>query len=74
MKTPRSTLVRFVGLFRRKRHEAEMHDELRAHVERNLAAGMSPDEARYAALRVFGGIEQLKERSRDERRMVWFEQ
>jgi predicted permease len=55
-----------------------MNDELRAHleglIERNVAAGMSPDEARHAALRVFGGVEQIKERARDERRSVWGEQ
>src|SRR5688572_3222249 len=70
-------LVRFAGLFRRKEHEAEMNDELRAHLdgltERNLAAGMSPDEARFAALREFGGVEQIKERARDERRSPWGE-
>src|SRR4051812_38118821 len=77
MKTLRAMLVRFVGLFRRKQHEAEMHEELRAHldalVERNLAAGMSPEEARYAALRAFGGVAQIKERARDERRSEWAE-
>jgi hypothetical protein len=45
--------VRFVGLFRRRRHEAEMNDELRAHldalIERNRVACMSPEEARFAA-------------------------
>src|SRR5688500_7785322 len=77
MKTLRATLARFVGLFRRKQREAEMNEELRAHleglIERNLAAGMSPEEARYAALREFGGVEQIKERARDERRSVWGE-
>jgi putative ABC transport system permease protein len=78
MKAFRATLVRFAGLFRRKQHEAEMNEELRAHldalIERNRAAGMSPDEARFAALRAFGGVEQLKERARAERRSAWGEQ
>jgi hypothetical protein len=58
MKTIRALLTRFAGLFRRKRQEAEMNDELRGHldglIERNIAAGMSPDAARFAALRTFG--------------------
>src|SRR5688572_24859210 len=77
MKTLRATLVRFVGLFRRKRSELEMNEELRAHLdaltERNVAAGMSRDDARYAALRAFGGVAQIAERARDERRSLWGE-
>jgi predicted permease len=75
MKTLRAMLVRVAGLFRRKQDEAEMNEELRAHLdaltERNVAAGMSPEEARFAALREFGGVEQIKEHARDERRSVW---
>jgi predicted permease len=77
MKTLRAMFVRLAGLFRRKRHEAEMNEELRAHleglIERNLAAGMPVEQARYAALREFGGVEQIKERARDERRSLWGE-
>ncbi|HUR58357.1 MAG TPA: ABC transporter permease, partial [Opitutaceae bacterium] len=78
MKTFRAMLVRFAGLFLRKQHEAEMSDELRGHLdaltERNLAAGMPPAEAHYAALRAFGGVAQIEERARDERRSAWGEQ
>src|SRR5688572_26551781 len=77
MKKLRASLVRFAGLFRRKQHEAEMNEELRAHldelVERNVATGMSHDEARYAAHRAFGGVAQITERARDERRNLWVE-
>src|SRR5688500_12151315 len=77
MKTLRAMVVRFVGLFRRKQHETEMNEELRVHldglIERNLASGMTPDEARYTALRTFGGVEQIAERARDERRSAWGE-
>ena len=38
---------------------------LEKQVEQNIAAGMSPKEARYAALRSFGGVEQVKEECRD---------
>src|SRR5437660_8434467 len=39
--------------------------------ERNIAAGMLPHEARNAALRQFGGIEQVKEIAREQRRWRW---
>lgn len=55
-----------------------MHAEMQAHLdgltERNIAAGMSPEEAHYAAQREFGGVAQIAERARDERRSVWVEQ
>jgi len=50
-----------------------MKEEIRQHIEslieRNIAAGMSPEEARHAALRQFGGVEQIKEIAREQR--VW---
>ena len=49
-----------------------MHLELRA--EKNIAAGMSPREAHYAALRDFGGVDQIKERARELRQSVWLDQ
>ncbi|MCW5548715.1 MAG: ABC transporter permease [Opitutaceae bacterium] len=59
------------ALFSRSRLEREMAEEMQAHLdgltERNIAAGMSPEEARYAARRAFGGVEQIKERARDVR-------
>lgn len=71
-------LHRLGGLFRRGAREAEMQAELQAHLdglaERNLAAGLSPEEARHAALRAFGGVAQIAERARDERRSLWVEQ
>lgn len=57
--------------------DTELSEEIRAHVEMateaNIAAGMSPEEAHYAALREFGGVEQIKERVRDERGMLWID-
>ncbi len=45
-------------------------DEIRFHVEqqieKNRRAGMTPDEARRQALIRFGGVEQVRERTRDE--------
>src|SRR5258708_8241361 len=51
--------------------EKELDAELRAHLEmlteENIRRGMSLEEARYAARREFGGIEQTKELYRDQR-------
>ena len=65
------------GLFCRGRFNAEMEDELQMHIElrtdKNIAAGMSPQEAHYAALRDFGRVEQVKEQARDQRNVAWVE-
>jgi putative ABC transport system permease protein len=61
--------LRLRSLFRKNRVENELREELRFHLEKqiehNIADGMSAEEARYAALREFGGIEQMKEECRD---------
>lgn len=48
-----------------------MAEEMRLHVElqteRNRAAGMPPDEARYAALRQFGNVASVQQRAREAR-------
>ncbi len=66
------------SLFRKTKLDAEMSEEMRLHLElqteKNLAAGMSPDEARYAAQRLFGGVEQIKEVARDQRGGLWLAQ
>jgi len=68
----------FLNLFRRQKFDAEMVEELQAHVdmqtERNLNAGMNPDEARYAALRQFGNVAVIQEQAREGRGWVWLEQ
>jgi len=57
--------------------ERELDEELRHHLERqielNVAAGMSPEEARLAALRSFGGVDQAKEQCREARGVRWLE-
>src|SRR5437870_4354141 len=66
---------RLLGLVYKNRREAEMAEEMRHHLdlltERNIAAGMSTDEARNAALRQFGGVEQVKEIAREQRVWRW---
>ncbi len=57
--------------------DRELDEELRYHLERqvdaNLAAGMTPEVARTAALRAIGGVEQCKEECRDTRRTAVIE-
>src|ERR1700736_4741304 len=71
----RAWFSRLFGLFRKNRRDAEMAEEMQTHVdlltERNIAAGMLPHEARNAALRQFGGIEQTKEIAREQRVWRW---
>jgi putative ABC transport system permease protein len=63
--------ARLRGLFAPTRLERELDDEVRFHlemqIEDNLKAGMTPGEARYAALRSFGAIEPMKETHRERR-------
>ena len=57
------------ALFRKEELDQEHSEEQAFHlgklIEQNIAAGMSAEEARYAALRSFGGVEQVKEECRD---------
>ncbi|MEO7411894.1 MAG: ABC transporter permease [Opitutaceae bacterium] len=70
--------MKFRALFHRKKLDAEMAEEMRQHLElrtqANLAAGMSPDEARYAAQRSFGGVDQIKEIAREDRGWIRLEE
>ena len=63
--------ARLRGLFEHKKVEHELDDEVRFHlemqIEDNLKAGMNPAEARYAAMRSFGGQERMKETYRERR-------
>ena len=63
--------MRIQMLFTRSRSSELLDDELQDHLDRqiaeNLAAGMSADEARYAALRTFGNPALL----RDQARAAW---
>ena len=56
-------------LFKRSALEEELSDELQffldQQIERNLALGMSPEEARRAALRDFGSVLRVKDACRD---------
>ena len=69
--------LRLRSLFRRPSVEHELSEELRFHLENEvaekIAQGMTPEEARYAALRDLGAVEQLKEECRDMRRVSYIE-
>src|SRR5438552_16811122 len=69
--------LRFRSLFRKSRVEQELSEELRFHLgkltEEYVAKGMTSEEARYAALRELGGVEQIKEECRDMRRVNYVE-
>src|SRR5688572_2728242 len=66
------------ALFTRRKLETEMAEEMRAHLALQAAEyerhGMSADEARFAAQRSFGGLEQIKERARGQQGIPWLEQ
>src|SRR5262252_448732 len=66
------------ALLRKSEMERELDEELRYHIERqteqNIRLGMNPEEARRAAQKAFGGVEQAKERSRDARGVRWLEE
>jgi predicted permease len=54
--------------------DAEMRFHLQMEIEKNIRSGMSEEEARLAAQRSFGGIEQTKEAYRDFTRFRWLEE
>jgi putative ABC transport system permease protein len=67
----RMFVSRFLSVFRPGRHEQGLTAELQNHLElleqENVRRGVIPEEARYAARREFGGVEQTKEAYRDQR-------
>jgi predicted permease len=68
-------LLRTLG--RSDRLDTELDEELRYHLDRqieaNLAAGMRAEEARFAALREFGGVDQRREECREARASAFAE-
>lgn len=69
--------LRLRSLFRRRRVEEELAEELRYHIEKKaeqyIAGGMSAGEARQAALRDMDGLDRHKEECRDMRRVNFIE-
>jgi putative ABC transport system permease protein len=65
-------------MMRHKRALADLDDDIRDHIDRetheNMERGMSPEDARYAALRKFGNVTLVKEDARRVWIPLWFEQ
>ena len=63
------------SLFRGARTDAELDRELAYHLEQltaeNIASGMEPGPARLAAHCAMGGVAQIQEQCRDQRRIGW---
>ena len=63
---------------RSKRMLEELDADIREHIERetqdNIERGMSPKDARYAALRKFGNVTRVKEDTREVWCIVWLEE
>ena len=59
------------SLFRRQQLDWELDEEIQYHLEQrikaHIAGGMTPEQARFAALRAFGGVAYRKEDLRDLR-------
>jgi predicted permease len=63
---------------RRKRMLEELDQDIRDHIEmetqENIERGVSPEEARYAALRKFGNVTRVTEETRAVWSSIWIEQ
>ncbi len=69
--------LRLRSLFRRRQVDRELDEELRYHIERkteeNLAKGMTPENARRAALLDLRGIERTREECQDVMPLRWLD-
>jgi MacB-like periplasmic core domain len=73
----RTLLSRVLSLLPGRQRDADLDDEVRAHLEllaiEYQRRGLSPEQARLAARRDFGGVEQMKEHYRDRRGLPWLD-
>src|SRR5207247_1245821 len=69
--------MRLHCLLQRKKIEQELDDELQFHLQRQIeeytAQGVSGEEARFAAARALGSLQQRKDECRDMRRLNWID-
>ena len=67
----RPFLSRVLELVRRRSRDRQLDDEVQAHLDlltdEHIARGLPVEAARLAARRSFGGVDQIKERYRDQR-------
>ena len=65
-------------MMKRERMMKDLEQDIREHIETetqdNIARGMSPQEAHYAAMRKFGNVTRVKEETREVWSFVWLEQ
>src|SRR5688500_9744478 len=77
MTTIRRFVLRLLSFFRPGAAEAELSREIHSHhqllEDEFVSKGMPRDEARLAARRAFGGVEQAKEHQRDARGFRWLD-
>ena len=77
MTTIRRFVLRLLSFFRHGAAEAELSREIHSHLQlledEFVSKGMSRDDARLAARRAFGGVEQAKEYQRDARGFRWLD-
>ncbi|HXW55515.1 MAG TPA: ABC transporter permease [Candidatus Cybelea sp.] len=70
---PRTFVARFLALFRRRRFDKDLDEELRTHLEMaselNVERGMSGEQARREARLSLGGLEQTAQACREQRRL-----
>ena len=75
--TTRRLFHRLLALVRSARLDAELDDEVQAHLEMAehdaIAAGLSLEDARREARRRFGGVERVREEHRDSRSVRWID-
>src|SRR5262245_21450142 len=73
----RTFLFRLRALIRARQMDREIDDEIASHLaeaaEEYIRQGLSPEEARSAARRRFGGVTQTKEVYREVRSFTWAE-
>jgi len=74
----RRIIAKLRSLLANKRAEENLAREVASHLtllaDDFERSGMSPEEARLAARRAYGGVEQAKQAHRDERSLLWIEQ
>ncbi|HEX6716579.1 MAG TPA: ABC transporter permease [Pyrinomonadaceae bacterium] len=77
MRQLRAWLLRFKGLFGKDARDRDFAEELESHlqmhIDDNIRAGMSPQEARRVAVMKLGGVDQTKEAYRDRATIPFFE-
>jgi putative ABC transport system permease protein len=77
MRTLRTLFSRLWSLLHRQREDrqfaAELDSHIQMHVEDNIRSGMSPEEARRAALVKLGGVEATTQAYRDQGSLPWLE-